>query len=84
MEPSQYLLMQLMQKLWPHGVDEGLVNMSRQIEHRNCSSDRKLPDRDILWRDAEVNQQDLHLQKPGELSYYKIILLSDRKRKGRL
>lgn len=37
-----------MQKLWPHGVDEGLVNTSRQMEHWNCSSDRKLPWKDIL------------------------------------
>ena len=48
LDPSQYLLMQPMQKLWPHGVDDGLLNTSRQIEHWNCSSDRKLPCKDIL------------------------------------
>lgn len=54
LDPSQYLLMQAMQKLWPHGVDEGLLNTSKQIEHWNCSSDRKLPYKDILWREKRV------------------------------
>lgn len=53
LEPSQYRLMQAMQKLCPHGVDEGLVNTSRQMEHRNCSSDRKLASKDILWAARE-------------------------------
>lgn len=48
LDPSQYLLMQVMQKLWPHGVEEGFVNTSRHMEHMNCSSDRKLPFKDIL------------------------------------
>lgn len=33
--------MQSLQKLWPQGVETGSVKMSRQIEHKNCSFDRK-------------------------------------------
>lgn len=57
--PSQYLLMQAMQKLWPHGVDEGFVNTSKQMEHSNCSSNRKLPFNDILW--DEKTETAIHL-----------------------
>lgn len=49
----QYSLMHPKQKLWPHGVDDGLVNRSRQMEHWNCSSDKKLPSKDILWKKGE-------------------------------
>lgn len=31
-----------MQKLCPHGVETGRVNISRQMGHRNCSSDNRL------------------------------------------
>lgn len=56
LEPSQYLLIHGMQKLWPHGVDEGLVNTSRHMEHWNCSSERKLPYNDILWEAEDRGQ----------------------------
>lgn len=49
----QYSLMHPKQKLWPQGVDDGLVNRSRQMEHWNCSSDKKLPCNDILWKKGE-------------------------------
>lgn len=49
----QYSLMHPKQKLWPQGVDDGLVKRSRQMEHWNCSSDKKLPCKDILWKKGE-------------------------------
>lgn len=48
--------MQAMQKLWPHGVDEGFVNTSRHMEHMNWSSDRKLPFKDILKHKTDKNK----------------------------
>lgn len=53
----QYSLMHPKQKLWPQGVDDGLVNRSRQMEHWNCSSDNKLPCKDILWANKWTNTQ---------------------------
>lgn len=50
----QYSLMHPKQKLWPQGVDDGLVNRSRQMEHWNCSSDNKLPGKDILWENEQI------------------------------
>lgn len=50
---SQYDVMQERQKLWPHGVDTGLVKTSRQMEQENCSSDRKSTGTDIVWIDID-------------------------------
>lgn len=57
LRPSQYLLMQLMQKLWPQGVDDGFQNTSRQMGHWNCLSDRKLPLSAILWKVRERERE---------------------------
>ena len=37
--PSQNLLIQVLQKLCPHGVETGLLNTSRQMQHEKFSSD---------------------------------------------
>lgn len=42
--------MQAMQKLWPHGVDTGLLNTSKQIEHSRWSSERKLRENGMAAR----------------------------------
>lgn len=57
--PFQYLLMHCMQKLCPHGVDAGLVNTSRHMEHWNCSSHKKLSYRDIFLQAKERRKQSL-------------------------
>ena len=36
---SQYFVIQVLQKLCPHGVETGLLNTSRQMEHEKFSSD---------------------------------------------
>lgn len=36
------------QKLWPQGVETGLVKMSKQIEQDSCSSDRNSAGRDMV------------------------------------
>lgn len=47
LDESQYLPMQALQKLWPQGVDIGLLNTSKQMEHSSWSSDRKLGENDM-------------------------------------
>ena len=37
---SQYFVIQVLQKLCPHGVETGLLNTSRQMEHEKFSSDQ--------------------------------------------
>lgn len=51
--------MHCMQKLCPHGVDAGLVNTSRHMEHWNCSSHKKLSYRDIFLEAKERCKQSL-------------------------
>lgn len=50
--------MQAWQKLWPHGVDTGLVKTSRQMEQVNWSSDRKAAGRAMAIQHQAVQQKD--------------------------
>ena len=54
----QYSVMQLLQKLCPHGVVTGSVNMSRQMAQRNCSFVSRQLFEDIL---ALRGQKTKHL-----------------------
>lgn len=49
--------MQAWQKLWPHGVETGLLNTSRQIEQVNWSSDRKAAASAITSQHLPVRQR---------------------------
>ncbi len=50
------------QKLWPQGVETGLVKTSKQIEQVNCSSDRNSPGNDIVCLKANrlIEKHKIH------------------------
>ena len=46
---SQNVVIQVLQKLCPHGVESGLLNTSRQMEHEKSSSDQEaIPRKQVL------------------------------------
>lgn len=64
--------MQARQKLCPQGVDTGLLNTSRQMEHVNWSSDRKAGTDDMLQLDhgQEEKERDIDVDKFKMISLY--------------
>ena len=46
--------MQVLQKLCPHGVETGLLNTSRQMEHEKLPSDQEVLAEAILDTDDKV------------------------------
>ena len=51
---SQNLVIQALQKLCPHGVETGLLNTSRQMEHEKLPSDQEVLAEAILDTDNKV------------------------------
>ena len=51
---SQCFVIQVLQKLCPHGVETGLLNTSRQMEHEKFSSDQEVLAEAILDTDNKV------------------------------
>ncbi len=56
---AQYVEIQDMQKLCPHGVETGRVNTSRQTGQRSCCSDKKLLLLEAISENKHTNESQI-------------------------
>lgn len=66
--------MQVMQKLWPHGVDTGLSNTSKHMEHSSCSSDKKLREKGMaVQRESRGEEENGKIRDGNERKMQKLM-----------